>query len=87
MFQSLWRDELGATLTTELLLLSTLTVAGVTTMAGDIRDGFQRKTQRLVAAIVNAGDEYITADAAAEWQQNVDQCVVMNVFDEDLPTD
>ena len=76
MLKKLWDDDCGATLTTELVLLSTLTAGGILTMADDIRTGFRKKTQQLVAAISTAGDNF-SQDQIAGWQSERFQCVVV----------
>ena len=80
MRRKLWTDESGATLTTELALLTSVTAAGVLTAAGDIRDGVQERSRRLAELIASAGGEAIVEPIEVDYE--FDQCVVVSSVEE-----
>ena len=76
MLKALWHDELGATLTTELVLLLSLTVAGVLTLADDIRSGVEQRTKRLASAISNVGHDLLPEETV-HARRDSQLCVIV----------
>lgn len=74
--EELLTDESGATLTTELALLSTLTVAGVMAAADDVREGFDRKTAQLVGMLTGE-DQILQSTQLQPVASPSEQCVVV----------
>ena len=84
---ALWADQRGMTVTTELVLLSALAVTGFVTVAADVRDAIQRKTDQLVEAISSLGELPDTGPAAAaETRDETESFYVPQPLDEYAPS-
>jgi hypothetical protein len=59
IFKKLWNDEIGAVLSAELMLVSTVMIVGLTAGLVTLRDALARETADMAAAVAQLDQSYV----------------------------